>query len=279
MCAVVLGEGQLEQHVLARVEGVERAEQHVVQQRLGRRLLGAVDVDLGFDDRHQTGRQDAPCGVELLCDNGIHATAIGREDHRPHLGAEHAVLLGTLEQGVQARHRLHRLDAVRLLGQAQVDLEEGHHVLAGPEVLGRPEPVDLALHGLLEQDGREDAVTAEDRARHDAGAHRVDEVEHAGLVGCTPTWGCRSAPAPSGCSRRSGRVRRRSPARSGSWSACPGSRCVLSGDAAPRSRWMGHLRPAPSLPLARRPHKDVGHGERPDANRQQPPAAAACTAA
>ena len=111
------------------------------------------------------------------------AGRVGGEHHRAHLGAEDTVLRRPLEQRVELRHRLHRLHAVRLVGQALVDLEERHHVLAGPQVLGRAQPLDLPVHRLLEQDGGQDALAREHRARHDPGAHRVDEVEHRGLVG------------------------------------------------------------------------------------------------
>jgi hypothetical protein len=62
--------------------------------------------------------------------------------------------------------------------QALVDLEERHDLLLLPQVGGRRLPADLAVHRVLEQDRAEDAVAAEARARDDARAHLVHEVEH-----------------------------------------------------------------------------------------------------
>ena len=126
---------------------------------------------------HQALRQDLPTDLELLSHDRVQAGA-GQLDDRSFLGAEDAVGHRAVEQVVQARHRLHQLRAVLLVGQALVDLQERHDVLDVPQVVGRRTALDLAVHGHLEQDRAHDAVAVEGRAGDDAGAHLVDEVEH-----------------------------------------------------------------------------------------------------
>ena len=65
---------------------------------------------------------------------------------------------GPGEQPIEGRHRLHELDAVRLVGQALVDLEERDDALHAPQVVGGATALDLAVHRVLEQDGAEDAI-------------------------------------------------------------------------------------------------------------------------
>ena len=62
---------------------------------------------------------------------------------------------------VEAGHRLHHLGAVDLVGQALVDLQERHHALDRPQVVGRLPALDLAVHGGLEEDRAEDALAGE----------------------------------------------------------------------------------------------------------------------
>src|SRR5690606_15568707 len=64
-----------------------------------------------------------------------------------------------------------------------VDLQERHHALVLPQVLGGALAVDLAVHRLLEEDRPDDAVAVERRVGDDAGPHLVDEVEHLVLAG------------------------------------------------------------------------------------------------
>ena len=54
-------------------------------------------------------------------------------------------------------------DAVRLVGQTLVDLEERHDLLVVPEVVGGAAALDLAVHRHLEEDRAEDAVAVEAR--------------------------------------------------------------------------------------------------------------------
>ena len=69
-----------------------------LQQLLGLGLLGAVDVDLGLDDRHEPGGEDLTADLELLVDDGVDAGLVGQLDHRAHLRAEHALVDGPREQ-------------------------------------------------------------------------------------------------------------------------------------------------------------------------------------
>ena len=69
-------------------ELVQVLHQVIVQDVLGLALGGAVDVDLGFDDRHEAGRGDLAADVELLLDDGFDAGRVGVLDDRAHLGAE-----------------------------------------------------------------------------------------------------------------------------------------------------------------------------------------------
>ena len=52
-------------------------------------LFGTVNVDLGFDDRHQSGGQNLPGHRELLIDHRVDSRARSG-DQRAHLGAEDA---------------------------------------------------------------------------------------------------------------------------------------------------------------------------------------------
>jgi hypothetical protein len=70
---------------------------------------------------------------------------------------------------------LHTIDDVK---QATVDLQERDDVLALPQVVGRPQPVDRAIHRSFEQDRSEHARTSEPGALDHPRAHLVDEVEH-----------------------------------------------------------------------------------------------------
>ena len=157
----------------------------VAEQRLGLFLMRAGDADLWLDDRDQARGAD-PVGVlELLVHDRGDARLVGVLDHRPHLGAEDPVPVGPLKLVIEGVDGLHELDVVLLGGQPQVNLEERDDVLGLPEVLGGGHALDGPLHGLQEQDRRENPRAVERRVRHDPGAHRVHEVEHL-VVGAVP---------------------------------------------------------------------------------------------
>src|SRR5690606_20279972 len=113
------------------------------QERLGLGLGRAVDVDLGLDDGHETRGEHLAAELELLVDDGGDARLARLLDDRALLGAEHAVAGGPGEELVEAGDRLHELDAVGLLLEALVDLEEGDDALLLPQVLRRALAADL----------------------------------------------------------------------------------------------------------------------------------------
>jgi DNA-binding CsgD family transcriptional regulator len=124
----------------------------VVQDRLGLLLVRALDADLGLQDRHQAGLPDPLRVRELLVDDRFDTGRVGVGDERPHLGAEHVVPVRLLELVVQRVDGLHELHVVLDGGQAEVDLQERHHVLGFPQVLTAGDALDVAFHRLYEQD-------------------------------------------------------------------------------------------------------------------------------
>ena len=186
--------------------------QRVPEQHLGLLLVRAVDAHLGLEDRYEPGRGDPRAVLDLLVDDGGDAVLVGVLDHRPHLGAEDAVLVRPLEQLVEGVDRLHQLDAVALVGEALVDLEERHDLLLLPQVARGRDAEHVPLHRLLEQDRAEDAGAVEGRAGDDAGAHLVDEVEHLGLGVVAALVDAVLGQRLRACCRRSGRAPRRTPA-------------------------------------------------------------------
>ena len=148
--------------------------------RLG--LVGDRDRDFGLDDRNEAVREDLPADLELLVDDGRDALRVGGVDDRAHLGAENALGDRAFEQRVEVGHRLHQLDAVGFRGKALVDLQEGHDAALFPKIPRGRHAVDLAVHGLLEQDRAHHLVAGEGGRLDDAGTHLVDEIEHLVLV-------------------------------------------------------------------------------------------------
>src|SRR3546814_14440797 len=93
---------------------------------VGRVALGALDVDLGLDDRNQAVRRDALRFGELLLDDRLDPRRVAEVDDAAHLGPEHALRDRTIAQPVEVGHRLHQLDAVDLDLQSLLDLPERH---------------------------------------------------------------------------------------------------------------------------------------------------------
>ena len=148
-------------------------------------LCGLAMLTSGSRMGTRPGRAD-PVGVaELLLDDRGDPGLAGVLNDRPHLGAEDPVLVRPLKQVIEGVDGLHELHAVVLVGQPQVHLQDRHDVLALPQVAGGRQPVDLPLHGLLEENRRDDAVAVKCRAGEHAGAQGVDEVEHLG-IGAVP---------------------------------------------------------------------------------------------
>src|SRR3546814_7072903 len=88
---------------------------------VGRVALGALDIDLGLDDRNQAVRRDALRFGELLLDDRLDPRRVAEVDDAAHLGPEHALRDRTIAQRVEVGHRLHQLDAVDLDLQSLVD--------------------------------------------------------------------------------------------------------------------------------------------------------------
>ena len=141
-------------------------------------FIGAVDVDLRLEDGDKTLADDLHADLELLVNDGADAGRVCLLDDGAHFRAEDVAFLCAIQQGVETRDGLHELDAVLLLGEAFVDLQDGDDALLGPKEVRSEETVDLAVHGVLKEDGREDLVLVERRALDDACAHFVDAREH-----------------------------------------------------------------------------------------------------
>ncbi len=145
---------------------------------LGLGLVRAVNVDLGLQDGDKPGAKDPLPDVELLLDDGRDTGRGGLFDHGAHLRAEYVLGTGPLQQFIKVQHGLHQLYAARFPGEAPVHLEEGHHPLRIPKIVsGRP-PFDFPVHRLLEENRTDQSLAREGAARHDAGSHLMDEIEH-----------------------------------------------------------------------------------------------------
>ena len=111
---------------------------------------------------------------------------IGLLNDRAHLGAEDALRFGFVEQRRQLGHRLHQLDPVLLRGQALVHFQKRHDPLHVPQIVRGRLPLDVPVHGVLEQDGGKNPLAGEAGAGDDARAHLMHERKHLILVGpCT----------------------------------------------------------------------------------------------
>ena len=173
---------ELQHDLLVVTDRRQVADDRRVQQLLGLGLGRAVDVHLGLDDGHEAASEDLHPHLELLVHHRIDACLVGGLDDRAHLGAEHALVGGTGQEFVQTRVGLHHLRVVVLVGEALVGLQERNDTLVLPEVGGRALALDLAVHGVLEQDGAHDPIAAEGRTGDDARPHGVHGVEHLVVV-------------------------------------------------------------------------------------------------
>ena len=65
---------------------------------------------------------------------------------------------GFVEQRGKLGHRLHQVDAVLLGREALVHLQERHDVFHVPEIIRAGLPLDVPVHGVLEQDGGQESA-------------------------------------------------------------------------------------------------------------------------
>ena len=173
------GQRQL-QHDLP-VHAVQSLQDFIPQDLLGLGLVHDLDVHFRLQDRHQAVAQNLPPDGELLIDVRGDALGVGRVDHRAHLGAEDTLRDGAFQKIVQIAHRLHHLNAVGLVHQPLVALQERNHALVFPEIGGGGLALERAVHGHLEQDRADHLLAGEGRGAHDARPHLVDQVEHLGF--------------------------------------------------------------------------------------------------
>ena len=141
-------------------------------------LIGAVDIDLGLEDGDEPLRDDVLTERKLLVDDGADAVGIGLLDDGAHLRPEDVTLICTVEECAEPRDGLHELNAVRLGREPLVDLQDGDDALLLPEIVGRVEPVDLAVHRVLKENGGKNLALVECGALDDARAHLVNARKH-----------------------------------------------------------------------------------------------------
>ena len=133
-------------------------------------LVGAVDVDLGFEDGDEPLADDLHADLELLVNDGADAVGVRLFDDGAHLRAENVACVRAVKECAEVRDGLHELDAVRLGRKPLVDLQDGDDALFLPEIVGGVEPVDLAVHCVLKEDGGKDFALVECGALDDARA-------------------------------------------------------------------------------------------------------------
>ena len=170
-------------------------------------LLGTVDVHLGLEDGDEPFAEDLHTDFKLLVDDGFDARLVCLFDDGAHLRAEDVALVRAVEQGVESVDGLHELDAVLLVGQSLVHLEDGDDALFLPQEICGEDTVDLAVHCILKENRGEDFFFVKRRALDDARAHLVDAREHllftvvGALVNavCLQRLGGRAAALVEGC--------------------------------------------------------------------------------
>ena len=161
---------------------IEMSEDLTLEDLLSLSLIGAVDVHLGLEDRHQTVREDLLTPLKLLCHDSLDALLISLLDDTALLGTEDVVLHSILAEVVETGEVLHQLHAILLLAEALVDLEERNDVEVVPEVVRGLLAVDLTAHGALEEDHTDDLMLSKAGALDHTGTHLVDELKHLRLV-------------------------------------------------------------------------------------------------
>ena len=80
-------------------------------------------------------------------------------------------------------HRLHQLDPVLLRCKALVHFQKRHNPFHVPKIVRGRLPLDVPVHGVLEQDGGKNPLAGEAGAGDDARAHLMHDRKHLILVG------------------------------------------------------------------------------------------------
>src|SRR6266536_420622 len=167
----------------SRSQFVELVEDRHFEQLFGFVFFRAANIHFGLDDRHEAGRDDLLSCFELLVHDVLDAGCVGLLDDRAHLGSEDALRFGFVEQRSKRGHGLHQLDPVLLSCKALVHFQKRHNTFHGPKIVrGRP-PLDVSVHGVLEQDGGNNPLAGEAGAGNDARAHLMHDRKHLILVG------------------------------------------------------------------------------------------------
>ena len=120
---------------------------------------------------------------ELLVHDVLDAGGVGLLDDRAHLGSEDALRFGLVEQRGKLGHGLHQLDPVLLGCKALVHFQKRHNTFHVPEIVRGRLPLDVPVHGVLEQDGGKNPLAGEAGAGDDARAHLMHDRKHLVLVG------------------------------------------------------------------------------------------------
>ena len=141
-------------------------------------FIGAVDVDLRLEDGDKPLRDAVLTERKLLVDDGTDAVRVCLLDDRAHLRAENVACVRAVKECAEVRDGLHELDAVRLGRKPLVDLQDGDDALFLPEIVGGVEPVDLAVHCVLKEDGGKNFALVECGALDDARSHLVNARKH-----------------------------------------------------------------------------------------------------
>ena len=90
---------------------------------------------------------------------------------------------GFVEQRGKLGHGLHQLNPVLLGREALVHFQKRHDMFHVPEIVRGGLPLDVPVHGVLEQDGGNNPLAGEAGAGNDARAHLMHDRKHLILVG------------------------------------------------------------------------------------------------
>ena len=140
--------------------------------------VGALDVHLGLDDRHQAVGEHLLGDLELLRDDRGDARVVGEVDDRTLLGAEHAERLG---RGRAARRGpgIGFISWTPLASSSSpLSILMNGTTPRSISACGAGLPSTVAVHRPLEQDRADHLAAAEAGRGDDPRAHLVDQAEH-----------------------------------------------------------------------------------------------------